>query len=467
MNMIQTRLAWPLSLACTSIATLCTPGCRDDADEITDGESTSSAADSTGDGIVARTYWQDVAPIYFERCVTCHRDGGSGPFVLDDYATASQWAAASANAVSQRTMPPWLATDDGTCGSFADSRALTEDEITTIVEWFESGTEQGTPRNDLVMPEARVLATPGSSILDLSTPSFAPVAEGTEIAQTDEYRCFTVDAGAVADRLVTGYEVLPGNDALVHHVLLFEVDPSLDVGGVTNGDRIAALDAESPDRDGWPCFGATGEGTEPSGVPVSWAPGQGVTSYPDGVGYRIASSSMLVAQIHYNLAGQAGEAPPVSSTVRLRTVQSVEREAFFQVPDPFLDTLFTGEPVSLEPGREAVDYTWEIAVDDILGGLPALDLYGVLPHMHSYGRSLQFDVVHADGSETCGVDVQRWDFDWQLYYFYEEALRLLPGDTVRVRCTYDTTSATEPVLPGWGTNNEMCLLGVFMAPVFE
>ena len=72
--------------------------------------------------------------------------------------------------------------------------------------------------------------------------------------------------------------------------------------------------------------------------------------------------------------------------------------------------------------------------------------------------------MHDDGSETCGVDVPRWDFAWQLYYFYEQPVRLGPGDRIRVTCTFDTRGATEPVMPGWGTGDEMCLLGVFFVP---
>ena len=29
------------------------------------------------------TFWGDVAPIYYERCVECHREGGIAPFRLD------------------------------------------------------------------------------------------------------------------------------------------------------------------------------------------------------------------------------------------------------------------------------------------------------------------------------------------------------------------------------------------------
>jgi hypothetical protein len=31
-----------------------------------------------------------------------------------------------------------------------------------------------------------------------------------------------------------------------------------------------------------------------------------------------------------------------------------------------------------------------------------------------------------------------------------------------VTCDFDTMGATEPVTAGWGTNNEMCLMGLYV-----
>jgi hypothetical protein len=50
-------------------------------------------------------------------------------------------------------------------------------------------------------------------------------------------------------------------------------------------------------------------------------------------------------------------------------------------------------------------------------------------------------------------------------YFYAQPLLLTPRSRLEVTCDYDTSSVTEPVLPGWGTRNEMCLATLyFTAP---
>ena len=100
------------------------------------------------------TYWKDVAPIVGERCLGCHQAGGVAPFRLDSYAEAKLRAPLMAVAVQARTMPPWLATGDGTCGEFQDSRWLSDTEIQTIARWVQQGAAEGTPRTDLPAPVA-------------------------------------------------------------------------------------------------------------------------------------------------------------------------------------------------------------------------------------------------------------------------------------------------------------------------
>ncbi|MCA9714383.1 MAG: hypothetical protein H6713_14600 [Myxococcales bacterium] len=361
-------------------------------------------------------------------------------------------------------MPPWLVTDDGSCGSFRDSRALSQDEIDTISSWIDDGAIEGEPRDDLQIPVVDALK--GGETY--TTPTFFPEPEGGLFAEFDEYRCFLIDPDLERDVYLTAYDVMPGNPALVHHVLAMPVDPNLDVGGgQTNLDVIEALDAESPDRDGWPCFGVAGDGVEVDGIPITWAPGQGVVSFPEGTGFRVKQDDLLVVQIHYNMASPEVLGQSDSSSVRMRFADSVEREGFFELPDGFLDTLFSGDPASLPAGQSSVKFTWDMQLDGYLEWLniDSLDVYGVFPHMHEFGRKIQMTVDHGDGQgPQCAADVQRWDFDWQLYYFYEEPLTLGPGSSIEVTCDFNTEGMDEPLWPGWGTYNEMCLMGLFLVP---
>jgi hypothetical protein len=418
--------------------------------------------DPTGGVAVGPTYWDDVAPIFFNRCVTCHQAGGVGPFVLDTYAEAKKWAPATAASVEARTMPPWLVTDDGTCGTFQDSKAVPQEEIDTIRAWVDAGTPEGTPRSDLQAPAPETLP----DAVEFKTPKFSPAIQGGALAEFDEYRCFKVDTNLAADRFLTGYSVKPGTPAMIHHVLAITVDPgATGAGGKKNSEIIAALDAESPDRDGWPCFGAAGDGVNPGGIPVSWAPGQGVTSLPENIGFRVKKDDYLILQVHYNLVDPQLQGLEDQTSLQVRFADTVEREGFFNLPDDFLGSLFSGNPEQLEPGKPSVTYTFDHSLDYLpFLGAQTADLYGILPHMHQRGRKFRVELIEDGGAPQCATDVKAWDFNWQLFYFFDKPVPLTTKSKLRVTCEFDTQGATEPVLPGWGTQNEMCLAGLFIVP---
>src|SRR5690348_12838206 len=62
------------------------------------------------------TFAEDVAPILYKNCTTCHRPGGQGPFSLLDYDSAKVNIDEMRNAVATGQMPPWHA--DGPRGVF-------------------------------------------------------------------------------------------------------------------------------------------------------------------------------------------------------------------------------------------------------------------------------------------------------------------------------------------------------------
>jgi hypothetical protein len=103
-----------------------------------------------------------------------------------------------------------------------------------------------------------------------------------------------------------------------------------------------------------------------------------------------------------------------------------------------------------------------VPYDQWFGGA---DLLGVMPHMHAIGRQEALTVTRAaDGSEECLAEVLDWDFDWQLQYFYEEPVRIGPDDVLTVTCTWDSSAVEANTYPGWGTDNEMCLMAMMLAP---
>jgi hypothetical protein len=406
----------------------------------------------------ALTYWGDVAPIFAEKCLKCHQEGGIAPFRLDTYADASKKAAAIIVQTESKLMPPFLVTHDGSCGQFEAADTLSDAEIAKIKAWASGELREGT-KVALTVPKP-----PGiEGGIDYKTPTLAPMAEGGKLAEYDEYRCFMMDPKLEKDRFITGYDVLPGNAAIVHHALVFLIDPNQMTDSMkTNAQVIQALDAgengSDANRIGWPCFGLAGQGVKVKSVPVSWAPGQGPVRFPDKMGVLHAKSDLLVIQIHYNLADPKHHGESDSTTVRFSYADTVERKLIFLLSDGLLETLGKNPPDIIPARTAAAPYTWKKSVPQLgLEQLPYVDLVGIMPHMHQRGRKNKFEVIGGDGAAACQAKVDRWDFTWQKFYFYKTPPRLDAKSHIQVSCEYDTSKDEMPVLPGWGTRNEMCL----------
>jgi hypothetical protein len=105
------------------------------------------------------TFARDVAPILYESCVECHREGSFAPMSLLTYEQARRFASAIRYRVSNRQMPPWHV--DQTLGvqRFANDVSLTDEEIGTIVAWVDAGAPRG---DDGDLPPPPVLPEGGS-----------------------------------------------------------------------------------------------------------------------------------------------------------------------------------------------------------------------------------------------------------------------------------------------------------------
>src|SRR6516225_8029546 len=77
------------------------------------------------------TFSRDVAPVLYQRCVECHRQGEVAGISFTTYKEVRPWAKAIKERVLTRTMPPWLA--DPHYGEFRNDRRLSQQEIDTVV----------------------------------------------------------------------------------------------------------------------------------------------------------------------------------------------------------------------------------------------------------------------------------------------------------------------------------------------
>ena len=177
---------------------------------------------------------------------------------------------------------------------------------------------------------------------------------------------------------------------------------------------------------------------------AGWAPGIGATTFPEGTGIALEAGQKMILEIHYNLLNGS---QPDQTSVELMLEPSVAR------PSTFLTLVNTD--LQLPPGEREV---MRVLEDKIGQGR----LYGVVPHMHTLGRIFQLTIDQGDGEE-CLIELPNWDFNWQSLYLYEEPIQTQASDTLKLTCTYDTTSRTEMTDWGEGTEDEMCVLFAYVS----
>lgn len=405
------------------------------------------------------TYWQDVEPIFYTNCQSCHTAGGIAPFAIDDPDTAIAFAPLIAEQTASRAMPPWP--PGGDTPPLAHVRTLSQAQIDTIAAWVAGGAQLGDPANPQPHVEPELVDIGPTELgFDLGV-DYVP--DGN---LTDDYRCFLVDLGTTELRMATGFKVTPGNNATVHHVI---------VSLVAGADRQALvdLDAQTPERAGWPCVGGAIPETVDArqiGSIGSWVPGVSAVAYPAGTGNAIPAGALAVVQMHYNLLGgmdpdrtrvDVALAPTSQNAtlVRLGGATLIKRNLQIAADDP----------ASVHTASATVQQ-WRALRGQ--APFPSGKGYalGAGGHMHLIGRRITISRSNATGTDTL-LDIPAWSFHWQGSYQFVTPIELANSDTLTIRCEYDNSNEhrlalgldiNTPVSWGEGTRDEMCLASVMM-----
>ena len=101
-----------------------------------------------------------------------------------------------------------------------------------------------------------------------------------------------------------------------------------------------------------------------------------------------------------------------------------------------------------------------------------IEIFSAALHMHTLGTSGTLGVTHADGTKSCLLQIDDWDFSWQGSYGFAKSEIVRRGDQLSIACHWDNTQANQPIENGaqrtpsnvsWGEgpNDEMCL-GFFL-----
>ncbi|HEX7452635.1 MAG TPA: hypothetical protein VF294_10135 [Polyangiaceae bacterium] len=437
------------------------------------GTSAGGAADGGPSGQGSVTFHRDLEPILQKSCQSCHVAGGIAPFPLLTYKDAFPVAEDMAGETAAKIMPPWHAENTDECTvplGWKNDIRLSDAEIALFKAWVDAGRPEGDPA-DAPPPRAPTPGLPGVQ-QELKPPAAFSVAPGA-----DQFRCFVMDPKLLKDSYVNGMFVIPGNSAVVHHVLVFS-------------DPTAASAAKADESGSYDCFGSVG--VPNSELLMAWTPGGVPLEYPSNVAAVVGKGSLIVMQVHYH-PHSATDMTTDQTRVQLRFIDTApEWQAITKLIGNFPGQAASGDgllpgpddpasgpkfiiPANAKAHTETMQYTYRGLK---AGGVPP-KLYGVGGHMHYVGVDEKITVQRADNTEACLMQIPHWDFDWQRRYDYDASIENLPelatGDKLIIRCTYNNTmdnlavaaslnqqglTAPHDVVLGETTLDEMCLANV-------
>jgi hypothetical protein len=361
------------------------------------------------------TFHKDVAPVLQKNCQGCHRPGETGPMALLTYKEARPWAAAIREAVLTRKMPPWFA--DPHYGQFSNGHPMSQAEIDTLVAWANTGALEGDPKD----APAPVRFTDGCGtdkpdiVFEMPNPFEVPAAG------TIEYQYVVMPTGFTEDKWVTEAEVRPGNRAVTHHVIAFVREPGskwlseAEPGVPFVPKKRARKEGERAGNDD--ASGATE-------LLVGYAPGMAATLLKPGQAKLIKAGSDIVLQLHYTTNGKA-------STDRTRIGLVFAKE-------PPSERVFTANTMNTKFVIPPGDSNYRVDAQITLAR--EARLVDLMPHMHLRGKDFQFRLVYPTGESEIALNVPRFDFNWQFFYYLDQQ-KVLPKGT-RIECTahFDNSS---------------------------
>jgi hypothetical protein len=428
----------------------------------------SGDGDPTGGEALRPNWHEDIALLVSEACQGCHIDGGIAPFAMTDYAQTAPWATLMAQSAEAGDMPPWHALETDECQpplTYKHDPRLSSEQIDLLRDWAELGAPEGDPALavPLPLPPDLDLADP-NAILTMASP-LTIEAEGNKL---DFLNCISLDPGTTQDVFLTGLQVVPGNRAVVHHVLVY-VDQN-------------AVSASWPGGVNPDCGGGSGF-AGPAQLIAGWVPGGLPMEPPPGVGIELPAGARLVLNVHYHATGGGAEIDDSTGIALRWTTDAPEYSSLFTlIGAPGAGTSLTG-PFSIPAGASGhvEEFEWIVSANgQSFPDSVEARVWAIANHMHKVGVDMRVWVEDRDtDAETCLLHTPEWDFDWQRVYEYDalanEGIRVKAGDKVRIRCEYDNTldnpgvvealaelGMTEPidVELGEGSLDEMCLAGL-------
>ena len=340
------------------------------------------------------SYEKDVAPILVEKCMKCHVEGGIAPWQMKNYEAVFGWSTMMREVLRTKRMPPWHA--DPHYGLWKDDLSLTTKELQTLVHWIDAGAKKSAEEKDPLAEYHK-----GIPQWDMGEPDLKIVLNKEEIPANGviDYRYQEFEVGLDKDIWATGFQVLPDNREVLHHVLVSVIYPD---------GFIEPIDRRSPWLDG---------------LLAAWAPGGITEVFPANTGRAIPKGSKLHFQLHYTTNGKAQSD---QSTVGI----------YYTDKKPDNEYLMVGAfntNLQIPPNEENYENKAKQLFEH------DATLYALFPHMHFRGKAMKFTALYPDGTKEVLLNVPNYNFNWQRGYIFDTPKKVPARTVLYVDAVFDNS----------------------------
>ncbi len=358
------------------------------------------------------TFYADVASIVQQKCQRCHRPNASGPFSLINYEEIEARTEAIRFVLEEKIMPPWYI--EPGYGPWANDFGLSDEERAKILAWIDSGSIKGNPED---APEP-IEYTDGWTISEPDAVISIPDPINIRADGYMDYIYVYQKTDFPEDRWVTEVEIRPTAPQVTHHVEIFLESPEV-LRNIRNAET-------REERNYWRRQFAGGLNT----FFAADVPGAQGLKFPAGMAKLLPAGAWIKFQLHYTPNGR--EAIDQTEVGFVFADEPPHREvhtsaAFntrFRIPPGAKDYKISGEYEFNEDGA----------------------ILSLMPHTHLRGTGFLYELIYPDGRIEKILPVPRYDFNWQLNYFFETPLAVPAGSKLRATGWFDN-SADNPANP--------------------
>lgn len=374
-----------------------------------------------------------VLNIIQNKCLQCHNNVGNGTINFTNTKNIITNAQLIKYVVAKRIMPPWRA--DTSLNCFLNDRRLSIEEIQTIQNWVPI---QSSEKN-----QKTIIRDYSNNLDKLQKPDLIiklPKPFKIDGINKDIFVTYVLNSNIKETKYISAIAIKPTNNKELHHARV-EIDSSDFFNSKINEEQYFITSEIEMDSN------LSFIKSKPIAI---YLPGLYYNKFPKSSAYPLTPKDKIILHLHY--------APT-----------TIEQEDRSEVWLYFSDDPSPNEVVF--KNGSMTDFSVLIPADSIttisFQSNPLkedLSIFAAQLHMHLLGKSINLKVVTPNNDTILLLNIPKWDFNWQEYYYYKELVKIPKGSTFITTSEFDNTNdnPNNPNIPpkivnfyGMDTKNEM------------